>query len=322
MKHTITRHFPQASRIVYGFMGLGGGWNTDPISSNEIKQAHQVVDSALESGINVFDHADIYTFNKAEQVFGEVLKARPELKEQLIIQSKCGIRFEDEHGPGRYDFSQQWINQSVDGILARLNIDCLDTLLLHRPDPLMQPEVIAETFNALISSGKVKHFGVSNMSQSQVHFLQHYLDQPLIANQIEISLKNLAWLDEAVTVGNPDGATVNFTSGTLEYCQMNNVQIQAWGSLCQGLFTGQSLENQPEHIAKTAQLVSQLAHQYNCSGEAILLAWLMRHPANIQPIIGTTNLKRIKDCSQAVNIELSREHWYQLYVSARGNSLP
>ena len=322
MKPLITQYFPQASSVVYGCMALGGGWQSNRVTKADITQAHQVIDTLLECGINYIDHADIYTHGKAEQVFGAVLNERPELKEHFIIQSKCGIRFADGISPGRYDLSPEWILSCVDGILSRLHIDCLDVLMLHRPDPLMEPSAIAQAFDQLVAAGKVRQFGVSNMNQSQLHFLQHYIDQPLIANQIELSLKNLAWLDEGVMVGMPEGAAVNFSSGTLEYCQMNRVQIQAWGSLCQGLFTGASLINQPEHYQQTAALVADLAEQYQCSGEAILLAWLLRHPAGIQPIIGTSNLSRIKQAQQATRITLSREHWYQLYVSARGAALP
>lgn len=322
MKQLITQYFPQASSVIYGCMALGGGWESNQVTKADVAQAHQVIDTLLESGVNYIDHADIYTHGKAEQVFGEVLKERPELKEHFIIQSKCGIRFADDLYPGRYDLSPEWITSSVEGMLSRLHIECLDVLMLHRPDPLMEPSAIGQVFNQLVAAGKVKQFGVSNMNQSQLHFLQHYVDQPLIANQIELSLKNLAWLDEGVMVGMPEGASVNFSSGTLEYCQMNRVQIQAWGSLCQGLFTGANLANQPEHYQQTTALVTDLAKQYQCSGEAILLAWLLRHPAGIQPIIGTSNIARIKQAQQATHITLSREHWYQLYVSARGSALP
>ncbi len=322
MTQSIKKHFPTASDIAYGCMGLGGGWDNHHISAEDITQARQVIDTAIESGINFFDHADIYTHGKAEQVFGKVLKAQPDLREHMFIQSKCGIRFKDSLGPGRYDFSFDWIQSSVDNILTRLHIEQLDVLMLHRPDPLMEPDEVAKVFHQLQQTGKVKHFGVSNMHQSQISFLQQHLNQPIIANQIEISLKNLAWLDEGVMVGNPEGSDVNFTSGTIEYCRTNKIQIQIWGSLCQGLFTGASLDNQPAHYESTCLLIAQLAEHYQCSGEAILLAWLMRHPANIQPIIGTTNLTRIKHCAQATKVVLSREHWYQLYVSARGQSLP
>ena len=318
----ITQHFPNASKIVYGCMGLGGTWGKEPYQASHVQQAEQVINTAIEAGINYFDHADIYTQGKAEQVFGQVLKQAPHLRDAMIIQSKCGIRFEDESGPGRYDFSANWINQSVDGILSRLGIEQLDVLQLHRPDPLMAIDEVAQVLSNLKQSGKVKHFGVSNMNHHQIAFLQSAMDAPLIANQIEVSLKQLGWLEHGVLAGNPESSHHNFTHGTLEYCQQNGVQIQAWGSLAQGLFTGRDISEQADNIKQTALLVNELADQYQTNSDAIVIAWLMRHPANIQPILGTTNLTRITRCMDALNVNLSREDWYKLYVSARGNTLP
>lgn len=318
----ISQYFNNASNIAYGCMGLGGGWESNTYQSKDILQAKQVIETVLANNINYFDHADIYTHGKAEQVFGAVLKAQPELREQMIIQSKCGIRFNDDTAPGRYDFSAQWIKKSVDGILHRLNIDQIDVLQLHRPDPLMELEEIAQTLENIQKAGKVKYFGVSNMNHHQIAYLQSALDTPIVANQIELSLNQLGWLEHGVLAGNPNGSHGNFTAGTLEYCQMNNVQIQSWGSLAQGLFSGRDISNEPAHIKATAQLVETLADKYQTNSDAIVLAWIMRHPANIQPVIGSTNLTRIARCALAVNIHLSREDWYALYVSARGNALP
>lgn len=308
--------------IALGCMGLGGTWSKDPYSSEQVRQAHEVIDAALDAGINFFDHADIYTMGKAEQVFGEVLKARPELRKQMILQSKCGIVFEDDKGPKRFDFSKDYILKSVDGILNRLKTEYLDVFLLHRPDPLMEPDEVAEAFSILNASGKVKHFGVSNQNLHQMTMLQRSMDMPLVANQIELHLMRLDFLDDIVLANNAQAKDVTFTSGTVEYCQLNNVQIQAWGSLCQGVLSGKSVFEQPLHIQQTADLVSKLAADYQTSAEAILLAFLMRHPAAIQPIIGTTNPARIKASVQAKNINLSREHWYSLYIAARGFELP
>lgn len=313
----------KVSPIVYGCMGLGGSWEVDgTIESEHITQAHEAVDAALESGINFFDHADIYRRGRAETVFSEVLKARPELREQIYLQSKCAIRFEDEHGPKRYDFSKEWIERSVDGILSRLNVEYLDTFLLHRPDPLMEPEEIARSFESLRASGKVRHFGASNMHGAQLAFLQSYLDEPLVVNQVEISLTNLGWLDEGVYAGNPAGQHVNFAPGTLEYCRLNKVQIQSWGSLSQGLFSGRDVSAESESIQTTAKLVASLAEKYDTSKEAIVLAWILRHPAHIQPIVGSASAERIRACAAAPSIALTREDWYALYVSARGEELP
>jgi predicted oxidoreductase len=320
--YPLTHYVSHSSPLVFGCMMLGGGWNKNPVCDADIKHTHDVIDAALDAGICVFDHADIYTFGKAEQVFGTVLKQRPELRGQISLQSKCGIRFADDTAVQRYDFSAQWITQSVNNILARLQIEQLDVLLLHRPDPLMQPEEVAAAFSQLQQAGKVKHFGVSNMQQHQMTFLQHALHSPLIVNQLELSLSHLAWLDEGTTAGCPGEPAVNFCSGTLEYCRRNKVQLQAWGSLSQGLFSGKDVSAAPEPVRATAELVARLAAEYQVSREAIVLGWLLRHPAAIQPVIGTSNIKRIAACAQATTIQLSREHWYALYLAARGRALP
>lgn len=321
-QHFLQQHVPLSSRLVFGCMGLGGGWDNNDFTTEQVTQAHQAIDAALEAGITLFDHADIYTFGKAEKVFGEVLKQRPELRQQIAIQSKCGIRFQDGDIPGRYDFSKEWIVSSVEGILQRLQIEQLDLLLLHRPDPLMEADEVAEAFCQLTEQGKVQHFGVSNMQLHQMDYLNSQLDKPLVANQLELSLTHLSWLEESVTSGCSGQGINNFTPGTLEYCIKNRVQLQSWGSLSQGLFTGRDVSNEPEHIKQTATIVAQLADKYAVSKEAVVLAWLMRHPAKIQAVIGTTNSARIKACGQATETQLSREDWYKLFVSARGHALP
>ena len=323
MLHTPLAHYlPNVSKLVFGCMGLGGGWNKDPITSTHLKQTHECIDNAIEGGINFFDHADIYTFGKAEQVFGQALSERPELREHIYIQSKCGIKFADEKGPKRYDFSADWIEQSVENSLKRLNTQYLDVLMLHRPDPLMEVDEVARVFSCLKESGKVKHFAVSNMQQHQMNFLQHALDMPIVANQIEASLQKHQFIDEGLYAGNSDGKDINFTPGNIEYCRSFDIQIQSWGSLCQGLYTGGDLSNASQADINTSILVNKLAAIYGTSAEAIVLAWLLRHPASIQPIIGTTNAKRIKASSEAINVHLSREHWYALYESAKGCEVP
>ncbi len=321
-KLSIHQYLPQASRLVYGCMGLGGGWTSSPLTKADVVQANQVIDAVLEANINVFDHADIYQFGKAEQVFGQVLTQRPELREKMIIQSKCGIRFEDSNGPKRYDLSGKWITESTEQILKRLNTDYIDVLILHRPDPLMEPEEVAEVLYALKQSGKVKYFGLSNMHAAQAEYLSLAVEQPFIVNQLELSLTNLGWLEEGIYAGNPDGANVNFTAGTLEYARKNNMQIQSWGSLSQGLFTGKNTSEYPSHIQQTALKISELAEKYSTSLEAIVLSWLLRHPVTMQPVIGSVNQERIKACSHATTVSITREEWYQIYVLARGMELP
>lgn len=313
---------PGVSSMAYGCMGLGGGWDKTPVDRSHVNQTRAVLDAALEVGINLFDHADIYTFGKAETAFGRALKEQPELRDKIYIQSKCGIRFDDELGPGRYDFSSSWVNTSVDGILERLQCDYIDVLLLHRPDPLMEPEELSTTLTELRDSGKVKHFGVSNMQRHQLEFLQSFLDFPLVINQLEVSLHRHDWLDEGVLAGNSAGKDTNFTPGTLEYCRREGVQLQSWGSLCQGLYSGRDVSSEAETVQRTADRVRQLSELYSVSPESVVLGWLMRHPAAIQPVLGSTNIDRIRACGAAPTLQMSREHWYSLYVSARGQRLP
>jgi predicted oxidoreductase len=311
------------SRLSLGCMPLGGGWNSDPITAEHIKQGHEAVEAALSIGINFFDHADIYTRGKAEIVFGEVLKSNPGLRERIYLQSKCGIRFEEGPGkPHRFDFSREHILNSVDGILGRLGVEYIDILLLHRPDPLMDPYEIAEAFRRLKEAGKVRGFGVSNMSAGQMKLLQTSMDDPILVNQIELNLLHIGWLDQGVHVNQLASRDNYFPEGTLEHCRLENIQIQAWSPLAKGLLSGRPLDGQNENVVKTAELVAQLAEQKGTSREAIVLAWLLKHPAGIQPVIGTINPARIRNCGEAEKIELTREEWYSLYLSSRGRPLP
>jgi predicted oxidoreductase len=304
-------------------MHLGGEWNKEPVSAALVKRSHEVVDAALSIGINMFDHADIYTLGKSEQVFGQVLKERPGLRDRILLQSKCGIRFAEEGGPpGRYDFSKQHILSSVDGILSRLGVEFLDVLLLHRPDPLMDPEEVASAFHLLKTSGKVRRFGVSNMSAGQIKLLRAYWEEPFVANQLEMSLEKIGWLETGVHVNQEAGAHSTFPEGTLEYCRLEHIQIQAWGPLATGLYSGRPLEGQPDKVRRTAELVGRLAEEKRTTREAIVLAWLMTHPAAIQPVIGSTQPARITACADALRLRLTREEWYALYVSSRGTRLP
>lgn len=312
------------SRLVLGCMSFGGNWDRTPIGQEDIRKAEQALDAALGIGITMFDHADIYTMGKAEQTFGAVLKNRPDLRDRIILQSKCGIRFSDDTAPGRFDFSKSHILASVEGILQRLGTSYLDILLLHRPDPLMEPEEVAAAFGELKAAGKVRYFGVSNMSASQIRFLQQALPDQIAVNQLEMSLAHLHWLDQGVHVNQQAGTHVNFAEGLLEYCQLERIQVQAWSPLAQGRFSGRTLTAEPEQIQKTAALVGQMAASKETTPEAIVLGWLLRHPAAIQPVIGTINPQRIVACADAERQAqlMTREEWYALYVSARGEPLP
>ena len=318
----LQRALPTSSRLVFGCMGLGGSWDAQPIGADELRHAAAAVDAALEIGITLFDHADIYTLGKAEQVFGRLLKQDPTLRERLLLQSKCGIRFADANGPKRYDLSREYILASVDGILQRLGTEYLDVLLLHRPDPLMDAEEIAEAWHQLKASGKVRHLGVSNMHSGQMALLQQALPEPLVANQLEMSLLKHDWIENGTCFNDDQGKGDRVWSDTLQYCQRHGIQLQAWGALARGWYSGAAPQDAPAAVHATAALVQQLAAQHNVAAESLLLAWLLRHPAGIQPVIGTAHPGRIRACGAALQVKLSREEWYRLYVTARGLELP
>ncbi|SEU23968.1 aldo/keto reductase family oxidoreductase [Paenibacillus sp. NFR01] len=308
-----------ASRIALGCMGIGGEWNREPVTAAELKEGQAAVEAALAAGINMFDHADIYTRGKAETIFGTILKDHPGLRDKIILQSKCGIKLME---PGdlsnTFDFSKEHILSSVDGTLARLGTPYLDILLLHRPDPLMDPEEVGEALRLLKAAGKVRHFGVSNMSAAQIRLLQAHCDEPFIVNQLHMSLARLDWIEAVIGINREPWREISFPEGTIEHCRLENIQIQAFGPLAQGLFTGRSLEGQPERVANTAEMIRRLAEEKGVSREAILLSWLMTHPAGIQPVIGTVNPQRIAACMEVEGLELSRKEWYDLFVTARG----
>ncbi|WP_422011802.1 aldo/keto reductase [Roseateles sp.] len=314
----LTAHLIDASPLVYGCMALGGDWGGGPVSEADIAHAHAAVEAALEIGVTLFDHADIYRRGKAEAVFGELLKRDAGLRGRVRLQSKCGIRFADEAHVGRYDLSAEHIEHSVDATLKRLAVERIDILLLHRPDPLMQPAEVARAFGRLKAAGKVSHLGVSNMHAGQMRWLQSALSEPLVVNQLELSLAKLDAIDVGTTFNDPQAATRPggvAWAGTLEYAQQHGVQLQAWGSLAQGRF------NDPSSSAGAAA-VHQIAEAHRTAPNAVLLAWLLRHPAGIQPVIGSGNAERIRACGDATKIQLSRDEWYRLYVTARGQALP
>jgi predicted oxidoreductase len=294
-------------------MWLGGSWDDEPPGKAEAGQVAAAVDAALECGINLFDHADIYCKGKSEQVFGDFLRARPGLRDEMILQSKCGIR------DGRYDFSFEHITGSVEGSLARLQVDHLDILLLHRPDCLFEPDEVARAFDRLQADGKVRHFGVSNFSIGQVRLLQASLDQPLLFNQLQLGLLHPQLIEEGILVNQAPGSFSG--SGLLDYCRAEDIRVQAWSPLDRGRLI-QPLAGVEQRIQKAADSVANLAERHGCSREAIVLAWLLRHPAGIQPVIGTRNPQRIRACCEADGVVLTREEWYELFVAARGKNLP
>ena len=238
----------------------------------------------------------------------------PPVRETLILQSKCGIR------PGvAFDFSKEHILSSVDGILKRLKTEYLDVLLLHRPDALMEPEEVADAFNALHNAGKVRNFGVSNQNSFQIRLLQRYVKQPLVVNQLQLSLINATMLSVGLHVNMLDDAALDRDGGVMDFCRLNDIMIQAWSPFQYGFFEGVFLGSKKFPVLNAK--IDALAVKYDVSNVAIALAWILRHPARIMPITGSTNVSRLKDCAAAANVSLSRDEWYALYMAA-GNTLP
>lgn len=308
-------------RVLYGCMGLGGSWEPGPYGPADIDAAEAAVVAALDSGITAFDHADIYRHGKAEAVFGEVLARTPGLRERITLQTKCGIRLPGAHGPGLYDLRGETITRRVEESLTRLRTDVIDVLLLHRPDPLADPDSTASALMSLHRQGLVRSFGVSNMGAAQIARLQARLDVPLVANQLEMSLHSRDWVEAGVLLNTPAATANGFPFGTLEHCADHGIRLQAWGALAKGRFTGG--EETPAERA-TAALLSELARGKGTTPETILLWWLTRHPAGIVPVIGTSRPDRIRACRDAATREpdLTHEEWYELWVSARGVRLP
>ena len=314
----------QVSRMAYGCMRLGGGWDRSPITPEIQKDSIKAVRAALDEGINFFDHADIYCRSKSEEVFSAMWSEVPSLRGKIILQSKAGILFggePDGRDVTRYDFSAEHILSAVEGSLKRLKTDYLDVLLLHRPDALVEPEEVARAFDELHQSGKVRWFGVSNETSPQMELLSHFLHQPIVANQVEFNVMHTHLLDEGINF-NQYVNRIARNVGTIEYCRLNHITLQSWGSLVNGRVTGRKVENPTPAQIDTAALVTEMARAKGVDPEAILVAWILRHPAKIQAVIGTTRPERIKAACQGDGVELSREEWYRLYTAGRGEALP
>ncbi|MFT6086117.1 MAG: putative oxidoreductase [Glaciecola sp.] len=318
----IHEYYPQASQIVYGCMGLGGGWSDAPTEEKDVKQAQHIIETCLENKINTFDLADIYTFGKAEEVFGQVLKATPSLRKNIVLQTKIGIKLTPTHEVKQYDLSPAWITSALHNSLKRLHSENVDILFLHRPDPLMDLDDSAEVLEKLHKQGKFSHLAVSNMHAGQIAWLQSAISVPIIANQLQMSLQHADFVEESITTNMKEGCHSGFPRGTMEFCEQQNIQLQAWSPLAKGIFTGNPSDKPTATELSTTKLLTQLANRYSSNPNAILLAWLLKHPINIQPVVGTTNAKRIVECAQASKVSLSREDWYLLFETARGHEVP
>jgi len=313
-----------ATRLAYGCMPLGGSWDMRLLEPTTRKEAIGIIRLVLEQGINFFDHADIYCRGKSEETFATLWQEIPGLRDKIIVQSKCGICFDGDPNPDspqRFDFSYEHIIESVNSSLKRLNTDYLDVLLLHRPDPLVEPEEVARAFDELHQTGKVRWFGVSNHTAAQLDLLRKSVRQPIVANQIAFNVIHTHMLNEGILF-NQDNPLLTRNEGTIEYCRQHNITLQAWGSLAWGRVSGRKIENPNQKVTETTAVVAEMAKEKGVSPEAILVAWILRHPAKIQAIIGTTNPARIQASCQGDQIDLTREEWYRLFLAGRGERLP
>ena len=297
----------ELSEIVLGMMR---------IKDKSVKEVEELVETALSVGINAFDLADIYGRGRCEELLGLVLKNRPDLREKMWIQSKCGIRIEEFT---YFDFSKDYIIKSVDGILQRLKIDHLDSLLLHRPDALMESDQVAEAFDLLYKQGKVRDFGVSNQNPMMMELLKKDIKQPLAVNQLQLSAAFTPGFESGFHVNMEDSQAAMRDGSIFEYCKLHDVVIQAWSVLQFGYFKGNFVGN--EKFQALNQVLDRLAIKYGVTSSTIAISWILRYPAKMQAVVGTTNPKHLREVSQAANFSLTRKEWYEIYLAA-GNNLP
>ncbi len=281
------------------------------ISNFNEKEVSTFIETAIENDANFFDHADIYGGGKSESIFGNAVSHS--MREKIFIQTKCGIR------SGRFDFSYEHIINSVNNSLKRLKTDYIDVLLLHRPDALMEPEEVAKAFNELKFAGKVRYFGVSNQNPYQIQLLQSCLDMPLCVNQLQFSIMHTPIIQSGINVNMYNDSAVNRDGGVLDFCRLNNITIQPWSPMQYGFFEGCFIDN--EKFPELNNSLEIIAEKYSVSKTTVAFAWILRHPAKLQPITGTTNINRLRDCIKATEIKLTREEWYDIYRAA-GNILP
>ena len=304
---TLGQDDKELSEIVLGMMR---------IKDKSVKEVEELVETALSVGINAFDLADIYGRGRCEELLGLVLKNRPDLREKMWIQSKCGIRIEEFT---YFDFSKDYIIKSVDGILQRLKIDHLDSLLLHRPDALMESDQVAEAFDLLYKQGKVRNFGVSNQNPMMMELLKKDVKQPLAVNQLQLSAAFTPGFESGFHVNMEDSQAAMRDGSIFEYCKLHDVVIQAWSVLQFGYFKGNFVGN--EKFQALNQVLDRLAIKYGVTSSTIAISWILRYPAKMQAVVGTTNPKHLREVSQAANFSLTRKEWYEIYLAA-GNDLP
>ena len=313
----------EVSRIAFGTWHIGGSWDKTPVTQDLKDRANTLLTAAFEHGINHIDLADIYTLGKSDEVIGYALKQNPGLREKLVLQEKAGIIIgsDPDYGPpGRYDFSSERLIRVVEGSLKRLGTDYVDLLAFHRPDPLVEPDEVAKAADHLHKNGMVRYFGVSNHSPLQIELLKKSLDLPLVVNQLELNLLHSYMISNGVLVNLPTATFAN-TQSVLEYCRLHDITVQAWSPVAGGRLFNPG-PDEPDNVHAVAKLIAELAEQKNTTKEAVALGWLLRHPAGIQPILGTHKASRIADSVKADDVTLDRAEWFALMEAARGAPVP
>ncbi len=311
------------SRLAFGTWHLGGSWDDAPLDSEVIERADRLLKTAVEHGINLIDLADIYVRGKSDQAVGRVVQANPGLRDRVVLQAKCGIVLGGQNepdDPGHYNFDSEHIVAALERTLQRLGTDRVELLLLHRPDPLVEPAEVAKAFDQLEAAGKVRYFGVSNHTPLQIQLLQQHLSQPLVANQLELNLLHHHLISDGFMANTKDADQFG-CSGTLDYCRLKQITVQAWSPLARGQIIAPADDAQP-HVLATAAELRRLAERYETTPACIAIAWLLRHPAGIQPILGTMNVDRLTESCAADAIDLSRVDWFRLLNAARGRNMP
>ncbi|MCQ2433358.1 MAG: aldo/keto reductase [Clostridia bacterium] len=284
------------------------------VGNKSVSEMNHFIHTAIEVGATFFDHADIYGGGHCEEQFGAAFSSDPTLKrEDVIIQSKCSIR------KGMYDQSKEHILTAVDGILSRLKTDYLDVLLLHRPDPLVEPEEVAEAFDILQSSGKVRSFGVSNHKPMQIELLKKFVKQPIQANQMQFAIPVSNMVANGLEVNMTSEGSADRDGSVLDYCRIKDITIQAWSPFQMPAWKGCFLTS--DEYAPLNKEIAVLAEKYGVSDSAIASCWILRHPAKMQVVVGTASEERLRDVALASEIKLTREEWYKLYLTA-GHPLP
>jgi len=283
------------------------------LAGHDAAGAERFVKTAVESGAYFFDHADIYGGGRCEEIFGEAIGMNPAVREKIILQSKCGIY------NGTYDFSKEHILSSVDGSLRRLKTDYLDVLLLHRPDALMEPEEVAEAFDILYDGGKVLNFGVSNQNPGHIRLLSKYIKQPISVNQLQFGIAHASLVSEGTNVNTPNDFSTVKDGGVLDFCRLNDITIQPWSPMQYGFIEGTFINN--PKFAELNKKIDEIAERYGVSNTTIAIAWILRHPARMQPVTGTMRTERLLDSIKAADIEITRGEWYEIYRAA-GYPLP